>query len=992
LTRAALIEDDSISDESRVKPQKADADTNTEQPLLSTLDAHTQTKEKSKPKQSEDKSISVEIQTTIDIPDNAISRSKAQLVTSDPEKSINVVIDTNDMKEPIDVNLVISSEQMESPKPSTANEKVLQRLNELITIESTQSSVPNENFVLSQNLNTLINKSDGVADVPWNELQYLIVSNIESRKFDNSLTEYGEPEDQESAVDVPQSLDKAEQYMALLPDIINKEDKLTQRTIIVITKVIVTCLEQIEYHYKIAKRSKQAPDTSDLQRIEGLLTNLKTNVDTLKNPELRNDIDSCIDTLQQHVNLNKEIENTVAEEIQIYKSEVNDIEEQLKFLRNDTDILDEKYKVLASSDAPITEKLKQLDNLDFFGKENKKQCTKLLRHNSLNDNHKQDIRECYDKTKEIQQNIRLEKRRLFQLINLSEEYEQTLNEFSQITLIADSLVDKSIITNSLDHLQNEIQRHRKFFVNLNHCRNILESLEKNLDSETRLKHAQLHNALHEKATAILEKAGERSQKLSLAASRWTLLDKRMKNEDSWLEVAEQRVPDLTSVTSADFDQYITLYQSLNSDINNHYSKMLQNYETANKLQDLICAPNIETKCNESLTKLIRLREDVLYYMKKLIMFKNTWNQYNSNADRLENWMNNVEEELNSTDIPENILNYPIESMRNFWEIKAQFEVNNQIHDNVVSNFDKALKIISIADDKLQLQFYSQLEDRWICVSNRINNVKNQITQSMSSSETSYDDKLIYLERELEELIYILNNIKGIIRNSEELNLYIERLIVLKSRITVVENELVTIGFITPTETEKVGELCNRSHKLSNQISEELELADLCKGRLNNLKQEICDIKEDQLIFYDNLKQFEDASKLESATIEKALQDCQTMKENLVAHWQDIMRVRHMLHTLPTGLRMTVSAVNIEKDISNLEDDYVDIEKKLCDIENLLKNRFGLWKRFEKQLETLQESIQETDLMVELLTVHGNIDYDRLLKATERLEVICDLSF
>ena len=252
-------------------------------------------------------------------------------------------------------------------------------------------------------------------------------------------------------------------------------------------------------------------------------------------------------------------------------------------------------------------------------------------------------------------------------------------------------------------------------------------------------------------------------------------------------------------------------------------------------------------------------------------------------------------------------------------------------------FSKALKIISIADDKLQLQFYSQLEDRWITVTQRISAIKNQITENISSTIPSYNDKLTFLERELDELYYILNNIKGIIRNPEELNLYIERLIVLKSRITVVENELVTIGFISTTDTERVGELCVRSHKISNLITEELELADLCKGRLNTLRQEIEDIRMNQQGFYDNLAHFENSAKLESAAIERALNDCQQMKEDLVLHWQEIMRSRHLLHTLPTGLRMTVSPVMLEKDISELEDDFVDIEKRLSDIENLLKN-------------------------------------------------------
>jgi len=111
----------------------------------------------------------------------------------------------------------------------------------------------------------------------------------------------------------------------------------------------------------------------------------------------------------------------------------------------------------------------------------------------------------------------------------------------------------------------------------------------------------------------------------------------------------------------------------------------------------------------------------------------------------------------------------------FQELKAQYELHNNIRNEAGTTFESAMRIIPVADEMLQRQFYGQLEDRWRGVEDKINRIQTSIIHSLSSQEVPFSDKLSLLEQELQEVKATISDIRGVIKSEEELNLYIKRL-------------------------------------------------------------------------------------------------------------------------------------------------------------------------------------------------------------------------
>merc|ERR1719367_1374824 len=115
------------------------------------------------------------------------------------------------------------------------------------------------------------------------------------------------------------------------------------------------------------------------------------------------------------------------------------------------------------------------------------------------------------------------------MINLllsKSEYEQTLTDYENIILTSESFVETRLDILDLDHLRQEIEKQRKFFINLSHCTQVLKTLEDSFSAEVQNLYREHHTDLNQKSKEILDKAAPHMVRLEYAFEVWFNLKKK----------------------------------------------------------------------------------------------------------------------------------------------------------------------------------------------------------------------------------------------------------------------------------------------------------------------------------------------------------------------------------------------------------------------------------------------------------------------------------
>lgn len=87
-----------------------------------------------------------------------------------------------------------------------------------------------------------------------------------------------------------------------------------------------------------------------------------------------------------------------------------------------------------------------------------------------------------------------------------------------------------------------------------------------------------------------------------------------------------------------------------------------------------------------------------------------------------------------------------------------------------------------------------------------------------------------------------------------------------------------------------------------------------------------------------LEQCGTAESMVSEVVEQAVKTCENLSLDLSDQWQDMMDLRQVLHSLPVKLRLSVSPVKVEREISQLQEMHTGGCINFCELSKKKKQR------------------------------------------------------
>merc|ERR1719312_368606 len=344
---------------------------------------------------------------------------------------------------------------------------------------------------------------------------------------------------------------------------------IIQETIVMIVESVSNWLDKVEYRISTVKKIKTVNQKKqELKSIKEEIEVIEETVDELVevtemaveviDDESKVTITSCVSCLNDQVKVVKLYHQQSEDELsdseekwEEYVEGIKTIERLIKDLRSEVD-------KLGKSDSISEEKVDTLEQYQMMNKGHMNKVVYLLATgkgltDQLPENQiPEQVYTIYEKAKLIDTAIQNEKEETINLILSKDEYENPLAEYREIVDVAEDFLKSKLAVLDLSHFNEEIVRQKKFFLNLSHCMQVLDSLEANFSEQMKQHYSAVYEDLHKRSKQIIENSARYINDLDETLSSWSTINSEISALKSELEIVKTRISNFDSCTTYNY--------------------------------------------------------------------------------------------------------------------------------------------------------------------------------------------------------------------------------------------------------------------------------------------------------------------------------------------------------------------------------------------------------------------------------------------------------
>ena len=489
-------------------------------------------------------------------------------------------------------------------------------------------------------------------------------------------------------------------------DITHVKQNIRQRKVIIVQKTIITIVETVSkwldnVEYKILKVkqiSSVEEKKHELKNIRNEIEIIEETVDKvvevtemaveIMNDETKITITSCVDSLREQVRTVKSFYQQSEEELEVSEDQWEDFLEGIKMIESLVKDLKSTVETIEEKDEVSEESVEALSELETSSKGHRNKLTYLIMtgkglENMLPENKVPDnLIELLNDSKDIESEIQRDREKIINLILSKQEYEDTLEEFEDVFFIAETFFVEHFSVLDLMHLNEELVRRKRFFLNLSHCLQILDSNQERLGEELRSFYREKHQSINQRGYVVLKRGCDHIYTLDSIITKWSNVNRKRDIMDKLIDRIENDLTSCSELSSSVLETKLALVmhnlsslQELRCDAHN----LGLDVET---IQRNVESPELNTVLNSTgqrISTLISLYKQKLYQLKEFSM---RWDRYETTLTTIQTWLAVVEDQ-------------EIQDQNQLDLIQAEFETYSNLEADSNIGFYQALGKTSI---------------------------------------------------------------------------------------------------------------------------------------------------------------------------------------------------------------------------------------------------------------------------------------------------------